>query len=241
MDSIEATINYRFANPVLLTEALTHPSLSYEAKRGHFDNQRLEYLGDAVIQLILTDELFRRFPDFGEGRLTKLRSRLVSREALCHFANKIELGQYLLLGKGELASGGRKRSSNLADAFEALAGAIYLDGGLEAAREFFFANFREFVEEIVAQPEEMNPKGELQEFLQAIAPTSPTYRILSQEGPDHLKSFLAEVRWEGKSLGQGSGNSKKEAEINAASDALRSRLWEGHNSGEERVKNGEQL
>ena len=226
MDSIEATIGYTFANPLLLAEALTHPSLARETKHTRFDNQRLEHLGDAVIQLILTEELFQRFPQFGEGQLTKLRSRLVSREALCQLANKITLGHYLFLGKGELSSGGRERPSNLADALEALVGAIYLDGGLAAARRFIFTNFREFIEKIVAQPEEMNPKGELQEFLQAIAPSSPAYRLIGQEGPDHLKSFLVEVTWEGITLGQGSGKSKQEAEISAATEALRERRWE---------------
>ncbi len=226
MDSLEATIHYTFSNPLLLEEALTHPSLARETKRARFDNQRLEHLGDAVIQLILTDELFHLFPQFGEGPLTKLRSRLVSREALCQLAGKITLGSFLFLGKGELSSGGRERPSNLADALEALVGAIYLDGGLESARQFIFANFREFIEKIVAQPEEMNPKGELQEFLQAIAPSSPSYRIIGQEGPDHLKSFLVEVTWEGIILGQGSGRSKQEAEINAAAEALRERRWE---------------
>lgn len=232
MDSIEATISYKFANSLLLAEALTHPSLARETKRSRFDNQRLEHLGDAVIQLILTEELFRLFPDFGEGQLTKLRSRLVSREALCQFANKIRLGQYLLLGKGELSSGGRERPSNIADAFEALAGAIYLDGGLVAARAFIFTNFREFIEEIAAQPEERNPKGTLQECLQAIAPSSPTYRLIGQEGPDHLKSFVVEVKWEGITLGQGSGRSKQEAETSAASEALLERRWEGNKTCE---------
>ena len=227
MDPIEATISYKFANSLHLAEALTHPSLAREAKRSRFDNQRLEHLGDAVIQLILTEELFRLFPDFGEGQLTKMRSRLVSREALCQFAQKISLGQYLLLGKGELSSGGRERPSNLADAFEALSGAIYLDGGLEAARDFIFTNFRDHIEEITAQPEEKNPKGSLQECLQAITPSSPTYRLVGQEGPDHLKFFLAEVKWEGLVLGQGSGRSKQEAEISAATEALRERRWEG--------------
>ncbi len=232
MESIEAVIGYRFVDRPLLSEALTHPSLACENRRRHPDNQRLEFLGDAVIQLVLTEELFRRFPGEGEGRLTKRRSRLVSREALCLFANHIGLGDHLLLGKGELASGGKKRPSNLADAVEALAGAIYLDGGFAAARGFLFGNFGELIERTLAQSEEMNPKGELQECLQAIAPTSPTYRIVSQEGPDHLKSFVAEVRWEGMSLGQGAGGSKKEAEVNAAAEALRMRRWDDGGQGE---------
>ncbi len=240
MEPIEATIGYRFAQPALLAEALTHPSLACETKRSQPDNQRLEYLGDAVIQLVLTDELFRRFPEVGEGPLTKLRSRLVSREALCFFANRIGLGEHLLLGKGELASGGRRRPSNLSDAFEALAGAVYLDGGFEAARDFLFRNFGSLIDDTLSQPEEMNPKGELQERLQAIAPASPTYRIIGQDGPDHLKSFVAEVRWEGITLGQGSGSSKKEAEISAAAEALREQRWTLQQNREDLVKNSEE-
>ncbi len=232
MESLEDTIGYKFRNSLLLAEALTHPSLAYESKKPHFDNQRLEYLGDAVIQLVLTAKLYRRFPQFGEGKLTKLRSRLVSRDGLCGFAAKIDLGRHLLLGKGEDASGGRERPSNLADAVEALAGAIYLDGGMEAATRFIDDNFQGFVDEIASQPEENNPKGELQENLQAITPTSPTYEIVSQEGPDHRKSFVAEVTWEGEVLGRGNGNSKKEAEIEAAIDALRDRKWESITIGE---------
>lgn len=240
MDALEATIGYHFADRTLLQQALTHPSLACESRRPHFDNQRLEFLGDAVIQLVLTDELFRRFPDSGEGHLTKLRSRLVSREALCHFAREIGLGKKLLLGKGELASGGRDRPSNLADAFEALAGAIFLDGGLEAARHFLEANGRTLIEAILNQPEETNPKGELQERLQAITTSSPTYVIVDEGGPDHLKSFIAEVRWEGIALGRGRGGSKKEAEINAASVALREQRWLVEKESEQLVKNREQ-
>lgn len=230
MESLETRIGYKFANSLLLAEALTHPSLAYESKKPHFDNQRLEYLGDAVIQLILTDELFTRFPEFGEGKLTKLRSRLVSREALCEFANSIELGKYLLLGKGEAANGGRERPSNLADAFEALSGAIYIDGGFESSREFLLTNFRNFIEAIANEPEENNPKGELQEILQSISPVSPSYNIVSQEGPDHLKSFVAEVCWDGQTLGKGSGSSKKEAETAAAISALKEEIWAPKNT-----------
>ena len=241
MESLEATIGYSFADAQLLTQALTHPSLACETRRSEFDNQRLEYLGDAVIQLILTEALYRRLPDADEGRMTKLRSRLVSREALFVFANHIGLGGHLLLGKGELANGGRERPSNLSDALEALAGAIYLDGGFSAARDFLFGNFGALIDGVVSQPEEMNPKGELQECLQAIAPSSPTYRIIGQEGPDHLRSFVAEVNWEGITLGRGSGNSKKEAEINAAAEALRERLWTHEQNREEPVNNSGEL
>ncbi|MDF1824677.1 MAG: ribonuclease III [Verrucomicrobiales bacterium] len=232
MESLEKRIGYRFKNSVLLKEALTHPSLAYETKKPRFDNQRLEYLGDAVIQLILTNELFHLFPKFSEGKLTKLRSRLVSKEALCRFAEKIELGQHLLLGKGEASSGGRERPSNLADAMEALSGAIYLDGGLAPAEAFILNNFREFIEAIAREPEENNPKGELQEQLQSIKATSPSYRVISQEGPDHEKIFVSEVTWEGLKLGRGEGSSKKEAEVSAAAAALKEKRWAGFKSCE---------
>lgn len=225
MESLETRIDYKFTNSLLLDEALTHPSLAYESRKPRLDNQRLEFLGDAVIQLILTDVLYRMFPNFSEGHLTKLRSRLVSGEALHRYAAKIELGSYLMLGKGEEANGGRRRPSNLADAFEALAGAIYLDSGLEMARAFLLNNFREFIEEIKAEPDESNPKGKLQEYLQSISPTSPRYVIVSQEGPDHETRFNAEVRWEKLTLGRGSGSSKKGAEAAAATEALQKRIW----------------
>ena len=136
MTPLEERIGYKFRNSLLLAEALTHPSLGHEAQRYHFDYQRLEFLGDAVLQLVITEYLFRHFGAEAEGQLTKLRSRLVSREALRSHAATLDLGRYILMGRGEESSGGRGRTSTLADAFEALIGAIYLDGGLEAAKEF---------------------------------------------------------------------------------------------------------
>ncbi len=225
MESIESRIGYKFTNPLLLAEALTHPSLAYETKRRHFDNQRLEFLGDAVIQLILTERLFLDYPEEREGKLTKLRSQLVSKPALCCYADSIHLGRYLLLGKGEDATGGRSRASNLADALEALVGAIYLDGGPDSARDFLFRNFSEQIRAKIEKPTDNNPKGVLQEILQAISPLSPSYEIIDTEGPDHEKSFVAEVVWQGLSLGTGAGSSKKEAETAAASAALEARKW----------------
>src|SRR5713226_5407824 len=136
---LEERIGYKFRNPLLLAEALTHPSLGHETQQRHFDNQRLEFLGDAILQLVMTEYLFRHFGDQPEGQLTKLRSRLVSRDALKAHAAALDLGQFLLMGRGEEASGGRARVSTLADAFEALLGAIYLDGGLEKTRKFILA------------------------------------------------------------------------------------------------------
>ena len=226
MQPLESRINYKFRNSLLLAEALTHPSLAYESNRPHFDNQRLEFLGDAVLQLVLTERLYAMFPSFGEGRLTKLRSRLVSRDALCRFANDVGLGDYLMLGKGEAASGGHARASNLADAFEALLGAIYLDGGFDSVRAIVNGLCASALDEVAGEPEELNPKGQLQEILQALSPVSPSYRIVAQEGPDHQKRFTACVDWGGRELGFGHGSSKKEAEIDAALNALADRRWE---------------
>lgn len=226
METLESRLDYKFRNSLLLAEAMTHPSLAYESQQPHFDNQRLEFLGDAVLQLILTENLFRMFPDFPEGKLTKLRSRLVSRRALARFAITIDLGSYVLLGKGEEATGGRRRPSTLADAFEALMGAVYLDCGYEGAKELVLRLFQAEIEALAKSPEEKNPKGQLQECLQAIEPTPPLYEIVTESGPDHRRVFQAQVIWRDKVLATGRGKSKKEAEARAAAEALRERTWE---------------
>jgi ribonuclease III len=226
MEPLESRIQYKFRNSLLLAEALTHPSLAYESVRQHFDNQRLEFLGDAVLQLAVTEALFAKFPEFTEGQLTKLRSELVSRKALAKFASAIQLGDYVMLGKGEEASGGRKRHSTLADALEALVGAIYLDSGIPAAKELILRLCSEEISAIGSCPVERNPKGLLQEQLQSMEPQAPVYRILSESGPDHRRVFQAEVTWLGNQLATGRGKSKKEAEIRAATEALRTRSWE---------------
>ncbi len=225
MESLEDAIDYHFRTPELLLEALTHPSYSSDSKEKPRDNQRLEYLGDAVIQLIFTEKLFSQFPDEDEGSLTKRRSQLVSRDALSRFAMKIRLGDFLLLSKSEKMNQGSTRPSTLSDAFEALVGAIYLDRGLESAGRFVFQNFSEEINSILSQNRKVNPKGELQECLQAINPISPTYHIVHHDGPDHQKSFVAEVRWNGQILGIGSGPSKQAAEVEAAQNALSEQRW----------------
>lgn len=226
MNPLERRIGYKFRNSLLLAEALTHPSLSFERKTYHFDNQRLEFLGDAVLQLVITHHLYRLFPGFSEGLLTKLRSRIVSREGLRKHAVALGLGQYLMLGRGEEASRGRERTSTLADAFEALVGAVYLDSGLETVRRFILRVAGDELGAVAREPAEHNPKGELQEILQSISPLSPAYEVLSETGPDHHKEFVSRVLWEGKELGRGKGQSKKQAEINAAADALEQRRWD---------------
>jgi ribonuclease-3 len=225
MNPLEGRIGYKFRNSLLLAEALTHSSISLERKDYPFDNQRLEFLGDAVLQLVITEELFARFPDFTEGQLTKIRTRLVSRTALKEHARALRLGEHLMMGRGEEATGGRDRASTQADAFEALIGGIYMDGGIRAAEQFILRIAAKDLETVSSEPEEINPKGKLQEILQALAPSSPIYRILEESGPEHLKHFRCQVDWENHILGVGEGNSKKEAEVAAAVAALAGQLW----------------
>ncbi len=225
MNPLEERIQYKFRNSLLLAEALTHPSLGHETQRYHFDNQRLEFLGDAVLQLIFTEHLFQIFPDYTEGQLTKLRSRLVSREGLKVHAINIGLGNYMMMGKGEETSGGRARSSALADAFEALIGAMYLDSDLATVRKFVLREAMINIENVKFDTLDVNPKGKLQELLQALSPLSPEYEVISESGPEHQKLFVSEVRWNGMKLGVGEGQSKKEAEKFAAENALLQQLW----------------
>ncbi|MEP6936865.1 MAG: ribonuclease III [Chthoniobacterales bacterium] len=225
MNPLEERIGHKFRNPLLLAEALTHPSLGHERQRRHFDNQRLEFLGDAVLQLVITEHLFARFPQEAEGQLTKFRSRIVSRDALRHRAADLDLGQFLMMGRGEEASGGRARTSTLADAFEALIGAIYLDSDLETTRAFILRVTKPHLETLRHEPIDINPKGQLQELLQASSPRSPIYELLSQSGPEHEKTFAVRVIWEGMVLGEGTGLSKKQAETAAALAAMQAKRW----------------
>ena len=226
MNPLEDRIGYKFRNPLLLAEALTHPSLRHETHRSHFDNQRLEFLGDAVLQLVITEHLFGHFSAEAEGTLTKLRSRLVSREALTVHAAALGLGSYLMMGRGEEASGGRERNSTLADAFEALVGAIYLDSDLATVRRFILGQAAADLAQLIEEPTDINPKGHLQELLQSISPRSPAYELISQSGPEHQKTFVVRAVWEGIELGEGTGRSKKQAETAAALEAMRERRWE---------------
>ncbi len=220
MDSIENVIGYQFTDPRILAEALTHASVSYETQRPHADNQRLEFLGDAVLQLTLSHELYRLLPDADEGILTKARAQLVSTKALAQLARALCLGKFIRMGRGEEANGGRDRDNSLADSLESLTGAIYLDGGLDAARTFILSAFDSELTRLTHSPLEQNPKGQLQEMIQAVASSPPTYAIISESGPDHFKDFEATVTWQGRLLGRGRGRSKKEAEIEAARTAL---------------------
>jgi len=223
---LEERIGYKFRNPLLRDEALTHPSLRHETKRKGIDNQRLEFLGDAVLQLVITEHLYEKFRKEPEGQLTKFRSRLVSRDTLMRHALALDLGSYLHMGRGEETSGGRDRASTLADSFEALIGAIYLDSDLKTVRKFVLTQAQADLEQLAAEPVDINPKGNLQELLQSISPSSPVYKTLSQSGPEHKKIFVVEVLWEGIALGQGEGPSKKHAETAAADQAMQLKRWE---------------
>jgi ribonuclease-3 len=217
---LQARLGHVFKDAGLLRLALTHPSVAHEQGAPVQHNQRLEFLGDAVLQLILTRELFEKFPDFGEGPLTKARAKLVNRRALAEKGRGLDLGAHLIVSRGEAAHGGRERPSALADTFEAVVGAIFIDGGFTAAEQFVKRHFHEAYGEFAVIPILENPKGELQEFLQARSAEAPLYHVVSTNGPDHDRVFECTVHHEGKELARGSGKSKKAAESEAALAAL---------------------
>lgn len=220
MSALEQVIGHTFRDPSLLQLALTHGSVGYENQRPQADNQRLEFLGDAVLQLALSHLLYSQQATADEGVLTKARAQLVSTKALARLARQMGLGTYLIMGRGEEANGGRERESALADALEAVAGAVYLDAGTDAAHAFATRLFSPDLRLLERGPLERNPKGELQEMIQALSTLPAQYDIVGEEGPDHAKSFVSAVSWLGSELGKGSGRSKKEAETQAAQAAL---------------------
>ena len=211
---------YQFRDENLLRLALTHPSVAHESGTALAHNQRLEFLGDAVLGLVLTQKLYEQFPGFDEGPLTKARAKLVNRKTLAERARSLGLGAHLILSRGEEASGGRERASALADAYEAVLGAIFLDGGFAAAQEFILSEFAGAFGELTPLPTIENPKGELQELLQARSPSAPEYQTVQVSGADHDPLFECAVHHEGVELARGSGKSKKAAESEAALAAL---------------------
>ena len=221
LEALQIRLEYRFADAAFLRLALTHPSVAHEQGRLVQHNQRLEFLGDAVLGLVLTRELYDRFPAVSEGPLTKARAQMINRRTLADQAKRIDLAEYLILGRGEEANQGRHRASAAADAFEALIGAIFLDGGFEAARQFVLRSFREAFGETTAIPTLDNPKGELQEILQGRSPDAPLYEVVQATGPDHDRDFECVATHAGVELGRGRGKSKKAAESEAAIAALK--------------------
>jgi ribonuclease-3 len=221
LTEFQTRLGCAFRDESLLRLALTHPSVAHEQGAPAPHNQRLEFLGDAVLQLVLTQQLYEKFPAFDEGPLTKARAKLVNQSSLAERARALDLGAHLILSRGEEMSGGRERASALADAFEALLGAIFLDGGFAAAREFILREFSTAFGELSELPNIENPKGELQELLQARSSEAPEYHVVSVAGPDHNRVFECTVQHEGVELARGSGKSKKAAESDAALAALK--------------------
>lgn len=219
MEALEKKLGYTFKNKALLLNALTHSSYANEARHGVTSNERLEFLGDSVLSIIVSNYLFNQFPNMPEGELTKLRASLVCEKSLCAFSRELELGKFLQLGKGEDKGGGRERDSILADAFEAVLAAIYLDGGMEIARKHVM-NF--VLRELKHTDDEVfkDYKTALQEIIQRNPEESVTYILTDEFGPDHDKQFTVEVHLNSNVIGTGKGKSKKQAEQMAAKQAL---------------------
>jgi ribonuclease-3 len=219
-EELQNKLGYTFRDLELLKLALTHPSVAHELGTPMQTNQRLEFLGDAVLQLVLTRELYEKYPAFDEGPLTKARAKLVNRQTLAERGALLNLGAHLMLSRGEETHGGRSRPSALADAYEALVGALFLDGGFESAREFILREFNGDLGGLTVIPIMENPKGELQELLQAVSAEAPQYHVASATGPDHDRIFECIVQHGGTELARGRGKSKKAAESEAALAAL---------------------
>lgn len=222
-ERLEKRLGYRFKNPDLLVQALTHSSFANEKGLGPgADNELLEFLGDSVIGLSAAEFVFKAYPGLTEGELSKLRSSATNTSALADLARKIKLDRHLLLGKGEERSGGRKKDSILADAFEALAAAVYLDGGHEAAGGVLTVLFSRYLAKVRAPSFEVNNfKSALQEHLLKLGMGLPDYRVVNESGPPHKKKFEVEVACAGRLLAGASGSSKKIAEQKAAAKAFR--------------------
>lgn len=218
MKKLEEKIEYTFKDKCLITQALTHSSYANEKQGGIKCNERLEFLGDAVISIVSAQYLYETFPDMPEGDLSKLRSSLVCTRSLSDFARQIDLGSYMLLGKGELNTGGRDRDSILEDAFEALTAAIYLDGGMECAKKHVLRFLTEAVNTHHINFKDY--KTTLQEVIQKNPDQSITYVVSGESGPDHNKRFEVEVHLNSNVIGKGVGKSKKQAEQEAAKEAL---------------------
>jgi ribonuclease-3 len=223
LGDFQQRVGHSFARAELLQQALTHASFGHEKRQRLPDNQRLEFLGDAVLQLAVTEELYRRFPSLPEGRLTVLRATLVNRNHLQALAREVGLGDELILGRGEETSRGRERGSILADAMEAVIGAIFADAGWETTRALILRLLEPSLAQIHEEGDsahQANPKGSLQEKLQAEGDHPPLYRCVSETGPPHARVYEVVVEWQERELGRGHGASKKEAETRAAEAAL---------------------
>jgi ribonuclease-3 len=219
---LEERVGVTFKDKGLLQQALVHSSYVNEnPETAPESNERLEFLGDAVLGLVVADELYAAYPDRDEGKLTELRTLLVRRDTLAKAARRLKLGEVLLLGRGEEVGGGRGRSSNLSHAYEAVVGSIFLDRGLATARRFVCKSLNPEFEQLDGRAFPLDPKSRLQEASQSLFQTTPVYRLVEAEGPDHARRFTIEVLIDGRKRGSGKGPSKQQAEKEAAREALK--------------------
>ena len=221
MNKFEQLIGYKFNNEIYLERALTHSSYNKEKNTKHQDNERLEFLGDAYFDAIVSAELFKMMKGVTEGKLTKTRALVVCESSLAKAARKLGLGKYIYIGHGEEVAGGRDKDSILADAMEAVIGAIFIDGGYEPTEKFVLKSFAETIKDAAEGKLFSDYKSEVQEFIQKNGRNlAITYNTVKEEGPAHDKTFFVNLSYDGNVLGEGSGKSKKEAEQQAAKTAL---------------------
>lgn len=219
-DQLQKTIGIIFENKSLLRQAFAHRSYLNESKEIRQSNERLEFLGDSILSFLTSEYLYQTFPDYPEGTLTNIRSSLVKTKSLCEIASTLGLGELLLLSRGEEESGGRTNPSLLADTFEALLGAIYLDRGIDPAKKFLETYVFAKTQSIIEQKSYIDYKSLLQEIIQEQSKISPTYHVTKSEGPDHAKTFWIDAYASERILGSGIGKSKQEAEQQAAANSL---------------------
>ncbi len=223
---VEENIGYRFNDKELLQIALTHSSFAKEEGKGRKYNERLEFLGDSVLGLVISEFLYQHYPEASEGELSKIKSYIVSESILAEVARELKLGKYLLLSKGEEHSGGRQRTSILSDAVEAVIGAIFLDSGIKSARRFIVGKLRGKIDEAINTSLIADYKGTLQEYTQHHMSCLPVYKLTHEEGPPHQKEFQVEVWINGKRYSTGRGSSKKRAQQDAAKKAYQKLIKE---------------
>jgi|LSQX01.2.fsa_nt_gb ribonuclease-3 len=222
INEFEKIIQYTFKDKNNIILALTHSSYANEYKNQKLrSNERLEFLGDTVLNMIISEEIYTKYNDLSEGEMTKFRSNVICEASLAECAKNLNIGKYLLLGKGEENTGGRQRASILSDAVEALIGALYLDAGLEKAKSFVLAQMGEMIEKSIKGIIFMDYKTQLQEILQRGSEKKVAYEIIDEKGPDHDKIFVSQVKINGKPAGKGKGKTKKEAEQMAAKETIK--------------------
>lgn len=221
IDRLQKVIRVKFKNKNILYRAVTHSSYVNESGKDIKDNERLEYLGDSVLGLVVNEFLFKRYEDYREGKLAKIKSAVVSETTLSNIARSINLGEFILMGKGEEHSGGRDRPSILANTLEAIIGALYLDSGLKICRRFVLSLIKEEIDSVNDFTYLRDPKTALQEYVQKKYKERPIYQVIDERGPDHKKEFTVRLIINGREIVTGEGSSKRKAEMNAARASLK--------------------